>query len=150
MHTHTYTTPSIPNYTTVRQDRHHAKVEGPITYIHHSISYIEKTQHIRTLAQVDRHTELQAFMIKTNYNKHITLINTCIPPEHSSGIPANYTWRLLGLNPLPNINLGEISMPKHRLVRPINHVQTQKGTEISTQLDQLYILNNTDIHLTSS
>ena len=146
---HTHRTPNIPNYTAIRQDRQHGEGGGLITYIHHNTPYIESTEHIRTLTQVDRHTELQAFEIKTGHNKQITLINTYIPPEHSPGLPVNYTITLQALNNLPNILLGGDFNAKHTdWYTPQDN--TQRGEEICAQLDQLYILNNTDTHSTSS
>ena len=142
---HTQKTPRIPNYTAIRQDRQHGEGGGLITYINHNISYIEKTQHIRTLIQADRHTELQAFNIKTGHNKHITIINTYIPPEHSPGLPAHYTVRLQELNTLPDILLGGDFNAKHTDWYAHQDI-TQRGTDIITQLDQLYILNNTEMH----
>lgn len=142
---HTHKTPNIPNFTAIRQDRQHGEGGGLITYIHHNLSYIEKTQHIRTITQVDRHTELQAFNIKTGHNKHITIINTYIPPEHSPGLPANYMIRLQALNTLPNILLGGDFNAKHTDWY-IHQDSTQRGRDICTQLDQLYILNNTNSH----
>ena len=142
---HTHRTPNIPNYTAIRQDRQHGEGGGLITYIHHNTPYIESTEHIRTLTQVDRHTELQAFEIKTGHNKQITLINTYIPPEHSPGLPVNYTITLQALNNLPNILLGGDFNAKHTDWYT-HQDNTQRGEEICTQLDQLYILNNTDTH----
>ena len=65
---HTHRTPNIPNYTAIRQDRQHGEGGGLITYMHHNTPYIEQTQQIRTLTQVNRHTEIQAFKIKAGYN----------------------------------------------------------------------------------
>ena len=142
---HTHKTPTIPNYTPIRQDRQHGEGGGLITYIHHNISYIEKTQHIRTLTHADRHTELQAFYIKTGHDKQITIINTYIPPEHSPGLPPNYTIRLHSLNTLQDILLGGDFNAKHTDWYT-QQTNTQRGEEICTQLDQLHILNNTDSH----
>jgi hypothetical protein len=53
---HSHKIPSIPNHSAIRQDWSHGESGGLITYIHHNIAYLEETQHIRFLIQVDRHS----------------------------------------------------------------------------------------------
>lgn len=92
---------------------------------------MKKTQHIRThiLVQVDKRKKLQAFLIQKGHNKHIALINTYFPLEHSLGILAKYTGRMQAI-PFQILFWGET-----------NAKRTDRYTQDITQLNQLYILN---------
>ena len=138
-------TPNIPSYSVLRQDRAHSAGGGLITYIHTSISYNETTAQTRLNTNADHHLELQSLKIKTGPKHHIHLINIYIPPHNSPGLPTNYQFTLQPLDTDNNIILGGDFNAKHPAWFTMQQADG-RGTELATQLNSLFVLNDTDQH----
>ena len=136
-------TPTIPQYSAERQDRlQDDRGGGLITYIHNSITYIDTTERIRHIANLDNITELQAFKIKTDNKNHLLLINVYIPPTTS--VPG-YEPNLQTLNSLENTIIGGDFNASHENWYLHKQADT-RGNNIADQLNSLYILNDPEQH----
>src|SRR5207302_470333 len=72
------TSPHIPNFTTIRQDRTKSKGGGLIAFIKHSLLFTELSPSINNNQTT---IELQTFKIHTSKHEYSHLLNRYIPPR---------------------------------------------------------------------
>ena len=136
-----HTTPTISEYTPIRQDRQTGGGGGLITYIHKTISYIDTTQHTKTLIPPgDTTMEVQSIRVSTGTTKHINLINIYIPPN-----TPGYTPNIEQITQMPHTLIGGDFNAWHTSWY-IKHIENTRGESIAKQLNNMHILNDIQQH----
>ena len=119
------------------------KAGGLITFIHHTIRYTDTTDVTQNLINPDTTVETQSITISTGHTQYINIINIYIPRDTSPTVPRNYIPNLHQLGNIPNTIIAGDFNAKDTTWYDDNQNNT-RGTHISTQFDNMYILNNTE------
>ena len=139
----THKTPAIKHYTPLRRDKRQGEGGGLITLIHHTIRYTDTTDITQNLNNPDITVETQSIRISTRHTQYINIINIYIPPDTSPTVPRNYIRNLHQLGNIPNTIIAEDFNAEDTTWYDHNKDNT-RGTHISTQFNNMSILNNTE------
>ena len=137
-------TPSIPGFSSVRTDRPDGQGGGLITYIHKDINYTDTTNTTQALFQNDTTLEIQSIRVNSGHKHILNIFNIYIPPV-SDTVPAHYTPQLTPLTQIPNsIIAGDFNAKNTAWYT--HNIDDRRGTDVATQLNNMFILNNPDKH----